>query len=399
MRITFITTHFPPSIGFGGVCTSSYGLSRALAKIGIVIDVITSDSTKGYRVPFSDFSTLEKRNFHIHPFKYLVSEKSCFSFDVLKVLNNFVPKSDLIYVNGIFTHPVSMGALVSRFYKKPYVVSLRNGLDPWLFKIKTAKKKAAFNMYVKSILNKANCIHVTTEKEIQHCRVFKINKPFTIIGNGIDSELYQNIPSSIVAEDTWPILKGKTVVLFLSRLSPQKGLDMLIPAWDKIIRTNPEAFLIIAGPDYSGFSKKIKKLVDRSSFPETVLLTGDVEGDTKLSLFARSDVFVLPSYSENFGNVIAEALACGTPVVTTHATPWKQIDKVNCGHWIPVNKDALVKALTDLINKTSYERKKMGQIGRNLILQEFTWDNAARKMLKVYQSILENKSIPLNPII
>ena len=398
MHITFVTTHFPPSRGFGGVCESSHGLSTALARAGVSVDVVTSDATKGKRIPFRSFSEIEKLNLRIYPFKYFVSEKNCFSFDIFRVLRKIASQSDLIHVNGIFTHPVTLGAWFARRQGKPYIVATRNGLDPWMLKIRRGKKMLGYKLYVKKDLKSASCIHATAEQEINACRALGLNGPFTIIPNGINPQNYENLPAPEVADKLWPVLKGKIVVLFMSRLSPQKGLDMLISTWDEIMKKCPQAFLVIAGPDYMGYSDDVRQLASQSAFPNSILLCGNVWGEHKLALYSRAEVFVLPSYSENFGNVIAEALVCGTPVVTTQATPWNEIEKKNCGRWIPVDKKFLTEALKEMVTKPEAERKMMGQRGKELILQNYTWDIAAQKMINVYRAILNGDEIPLYPM-
>lgn len=397
MHITFVTTHYPPSRGFGGVCESSHGLSTALARAGVTVDVVTSDATKGTRIPFRAFSEVEEPNLRIYPFKYLASEKSCFSYDIIRALRKLVSQSDLIHVNGIFTHPVTIGTWFARRQRKPHIVAIRNGLDPWLLKIRRRKKMLAFKLYVEKDLEGASCIHATAKQEINACKALGLKGPFSIIPNGINPQNYKNLPAPEVAEKLWPALRRKTVVLFLSRLSPQKGLDMLIPAWDEIKKTCPKALLVIAGPDYMGFSNHVRHLANKSAFSNSILFIGDVWGRPKLTLYSRADVFVLPSYSENFGNVIAEALVCETPVVTTQATPWNEIEKTNCGRWIQVDKQALTKAIMEMVSKPDEERKAMGQRGRELILKNYTWDIAARKMITVYRAMLNGKKIPLYP--
>jgi len=397
MHITFVTTHFPPSRGFGGVCEASHGLSRALARAGVTVDVVTSDATKGARIPFGAFKEVEEPNLRIFPFRYLASEKSCFSFHAIRVLQKQVPKSDLIHVNGIFTHPVSLGAWFARRQHKPHLIAIRNGLAPWLFNIRRNRKKIGFKLVVQDNLVGADCIHATSVQEICDCRKFGLERPFTIIPNGIDPHYFEHLPAPEVAEVHWPMLREKTVVLFLSRLSPQKGLDLLISGWDDIKQKYPEAFLVIAGPDYMGFSSKVRQWVDRSGYPDSILLTGGIWGEDKLALYSRADMFVLPSYSENFGNVIAEALVCGTPVITTQATPWKDIEKTNCGRWVPVDRQAIMEALGELICMSDGDRMKMGQRGRRLIVENFTWDIAARKMMTVYRAIIAGGRIPLHP--
>ncbi|MGR8998182.1 MAG: glycosyltransferase [Gammaproteobacteria bacterium] len=397
MKTTFITTHYPPSTGFGGVCEASYGLSNALARNGIHIDVVTSDAQKGSRIPFGEFTKMDKSKLSIHPFKYFFDERSCFSFGAKRLIKDLVHKSDLVHVNGIYTHPASLGARCARQVGKPHIVAIRNGLDPWMMKIKRTKKLLGFFLYVRADLNRATCIHVTAKQEIDACMSMGVNKPFTIIPNGINALEFSNLPDPEHAEETWQILKRRKVVLFLGRLSKQKGLDMLISVWERIIKKHADAILVIAGPDYLRYGNYVRSLAHKKSYRDTIIFIGNVAGQSKLALYSRADVFVLPSYSENFGNVVAEALVCGTPVVTTQATPWSEIERHRCGLWVPVDENAIGEAIDDLLSLSDKERSGMGRRGKEFIASKYTWDISARKMITVYHAMINGDKIPLYP--
>jgi len=122
-----------------------------------------------------------------------------------------------------------------------------------------------------------------------------------------------------------------------------------------------------------------------------------VRGRRKLALLRRADIFVLPSYSENFGIVVVEALACGTPVITTKGTPWEQLQEVDAGRWVLPREAELARALRELLNMSQSERVAMGQRGQNLIQENYAWDRIVKKFLTVYDCILSEKSIPLHP--
>lgn len=397
IKIAFVTTHYPPSIGFGGVCESGFGLSTALARAGVQVEVVTSDASKGSRIPFDAFAKREQNRLSIHPFKYFYNERSCFSFDAKRLITKLLPKTDLVHVNGIYTHPATLGARCARHAGKLHLVAIRNGLDPWMMKIRRTKKMLGFKLYVRADLEGATCIHATAQQEIDACLAMGIEGPFTIIPNGIDPSEFATLPNSKRADDFWPILKERKVVLFLSRLSKQKGLDMLIPVWDRIMKRYPDAVLVIAGPDYLEYGDYVRDLAQKSPFHDTIFFTGNVAGERKLALYSRADVFVLPSYSENFGNVIAEALACGVPVVATQATPWSELEKYDCGRWTPVEQNAIGYAIDELLSMSDEERSEMGRRGKDFISANYTWDIAAQKMITVYHSMLNGKEIPLHP--
>ena len=397
MRCTFIATHYPPCTGFGGVCESSFGLSRALARAGIDVAVVTSDATKGSRLSPEEFIAVEEDSLRIHPFRYLFSERSCFSLTARRVIEDLMADSDIVHVNGIYTHPVTVAARSARRAGKPHIVACRNGLDPWMLRIKRTKKLFGFRLYVKGDLDGATCIHVTAKHEMDACLAMGIRGPFTIIPNGIHPPEFSALSEADLAEESWPILKDRKVVLFLSRLSPQKGLDILIPAWQTIMRKHPDALLVVAGPDHLSYGRFVRELAAASPYSGDIFFTGNVVGEAKLALYRRADVFALPSYSENFGNVVAEALMCETPVVTTHATPWDELEKYSCGRYVPVDREAIVDAIDSILRLPAEERALMGRRGRDFILSSYTWDAAARKMITVYKAILGGEEIPLRP--
>lgn len=291
LRVAFISPFYPPASGMGGICESAFGLSNALARAGVCVNVVTSDVTKGSRIPFSAFAEMNNPKLHIQPFRYIYSEGSCFSFDAKYLIKDVILKNDLVYVNGIWAHPVTLGARYARKNSKPHMVALRAGLDPWLMKIRRTKKMIGFKLYVKADLKGATCIHATAQQEIDACLKMGIKGPFTIIPNGINPMEYINLPKSERAEDFWPFLKQRRVVLFLSRLSKQKGIDMLIPAWDRIMKKQSEAVLVIAGPDYKNYEEYVRNLVRNSLFRDTIFFTGNVTGERKLALYARADIF------------------------------------------------------------------------------------------------------------
>ena len=397
IHVSLVTTHYPPSLGFGGVCEASFGLSNALAERKIFVDIITSDASKGGRVNFDAFSKLERPKLRIYPFKYDFSERNCFSFRAKRLLTEIIAESDLVYINGIFTHPANLGARCARYIGKPHIIAVRNGLDPWLMRIKHMKKLIGFYLYVKADLKGATCIHLTNIKELDACQRIGITGPFTIIPNGINPSEYENFAEENNAENFWPFLSKRKVVLFLGRLSKEKGLDMLISVWERITKRHTDAVLVIAGPDNLTYGNYIRSLVSGSLLSDTIFFTGNVIGERKLALYSRADIFVLPSYSENFGNVIAEALACGVPVITTKATPWNEIEKNRCGLYVPVDGEAIGEAIDKLLNMPDKERKEMGRRGKDFILADYTWDISARKMITVYHAMLNGEKIPLYP--
>jgi len=180
-------------------------------------------------------------------------------------------------------------------------------------------------------------------------------------------------------------------VLFLGRVYPVKGLLNLINAWARI-RIDGWC-LQIAGPDQDGHLAEVLKLVQQIGLKDSVQYIGAVDLDAKNQLFQSADLFVLPSFTENFGLVIAEALAHGLPVIATHGAPWRDLETYKCGWWIEVGVEPLAAALSAAMALSDVERQAMGGRGRDYV-QRYEWRGIATQTVEVYRWILGYGSRP-----
>jgi glycosyltransferase involved in cell wall biosynthesis len=234
--------------------------------------------------------------------------------------------------------------------------------------------------------------------EVESIRRLGYNGAITVIPNGLDVTEFDGVEGA-EAESYWPDLKNRPVTLFMSRLSQEKGLDLLMPAWAELVASPAykDAILVIAGPDYRGYQKVVEAAIEKHSLQRHTLIVGMVRGRRKTALLQRADIFVLPSYSENFGIVIAEALACGTPVITTTGTPWEQLHRIDAGRWIPPSKGELLAGLHEMLTMSASQRAAMGRRGMDFVRSEYTWEIAACKFVHVCECIFHGKAIPLHP--
>jgi glycosyltransferase involved in cell wall biosynthesis len=308
---------------------------------------------------------------------------------------------DIMHISGMWLHPTYAASRIARTNDTPYVLGPAGGLEPWRLKssrLKQLKKAVYLNLVGKSMMQGAACLHACSVQETEHFRQVGYRGPITVIPNGVDISEFTS-GDRCEAEAYWPELKERPIVLFMSRLSREKGLDQLIPAWADLVKSPPykDTMLVIAGPDDRGYRKAVEAIIDKYNVSPQVCMTGMVRGRRKLALLRRADIFILPSYSENFGIVVAEALACGTPVITTTGTPWQELQAVDAGRWVRPEKTELACALLELLDMSESQRKTMGRRGMTLIKQSYTWDRIVKKFLTVYDRILSGKSIPLHP--
>jgi glycosyltransferase involved in cell wall biosynthesis len=232
----------------------------------------------------------------------------------------------------------------------------------------------------------AALIHATAEEEAANLRRLGLRQPIAVIPNAVE------LPTADELSADSSRSKSTRTALFLSRVHPKKGLLNLIKAWHSLRPTNWE--LIIAGPEERGHRHEIERTIQRFGLEASIRFTGPAYGRDKAELFKRADLFILPTFSENFGIVIAEALSWGLPVITTKGTPWRMLEREGCGWWIDIGAESLGEALHQATALSDGERQAMGVRGRALVQREYTWPRIAQQMLTVYRWMIRGGPQP-----
>jgi glycosyltransferase involved in cell wall biosynthesis len=282
-------------------------------------------------------------------------------------------ESPVIYDVGLWLPSNHYARIVARRRKVPFVASPRGMLSERALQVSKLRKRMAWLAYQKRDLLAADAFHATSAAEADDIRARGVRKPIAVIPNGV------NLPN---AERNRSRRDHRKTVLFLSRLHPIKGIEDLITAW---ARLQPQGWrVVLAGPDEKNYRAKLEALVRQLDLGQAISFRGPVTDVEKWGLYGQADLFVLPSYSESFGQVIAEALASGLPVVTTKATPWQEVEASNCGWWIEPGVESLITALNEAVNCTFDNLHAMGQRGRTLIREKYSWNVAAKQMLALF---------------
>jgi len=250
-------------------------------------------------------------------------------------------------------------------------------LEPWALDHHRWRKKLAWHSFQRRILQHAALLHATADAEADQLRQLGLQSPIAVVPNGVPTPDIQKQASS----------DGSTrQALFLSRIHPKKGLLKLVDAWAEVRPADWR--LVIAGPDEDGHRLIVEKRVEQHGIGDVVSFPGSIPDDEKWEWYRDSDLFVLPSYSENFGVVVAEALTSGIPAITTKGTPWQDLHAHDCGWWIDLSVDALAATLDEATSLPSDQRRAMGQRGRNLVEAKYSWKHVAEQMIQAYTWIL-----------
>lgn len=289
---------------------------------------------------------------------------------------------DLFHDHGIWRLYHRRIARRGRLSGTPLIVSPRGMLEPWALNHKKWKKRVAWTLYQRRLLQSVNALHATADSEARHLRRVGLTPPILTVANGV------TLPGLKTPVDR--PAKSHFTALFLGRIHPKKGLPLLIEAWRKV---KPEGWKMrVIGPPQDGHDNVLKSQVEAAELSGDWAFEPPLEGDEKWKALLEADLLILPSHSENFGIVVAEALACGTPVITTTGTPWQELTGRRCGWWVDPTVDALASSLKDATSTSAAERDEMGKIGREWMAQDFTWPAIAAKTIDFYESLIKSQN-------
>ncbi|MEM8598284.1 MAG: glycosyltransferase [Bacteroidota bacterium] len=278
--------------------------------------------------------------------------------------------------------------LVSRLAQRtatPRVLSTRGMLTPWALQHKQGKKKVAWALYQHRDLEAVTLFHATSEAEAEGIRNLGFRQPIAVVPNGVD------VPAEARGAAHQPN-GAKRRALFLSRLHSGKGLPDLFRAWAEVQPAGWE--LVVAGPDAEGHRAELERLIPSLGLEDDVQFLGPVEDEAKWAVYRSADFFVLPTHSENFGTVVAEALASAVPVLTTRGAPWQDLETHACGWWVDIGPDGVAAGLREAVACSDDERAAMGQRGRALVERDYSWTHVAEEMTAVYAWLLGLGSRP-----
>jgi glycosyltransferase involved in cell wall biosynthesis len=295
--------------------------------------------------------------------------------------------SALVHDHGIWGSTNVAAWWAARSRAVPYVLSPRGMLEPWALEFKARKKKLAWMAYQQRIVASAAAVVATSEQECENVKRLFPKLPVAIIPNGVD------LPDmGDVSPDRSRAPNGGAV-LFMSRIHPKKNLPALLAAWQMLPPGVADDWrLVIAGPEEAGHGKEVATLVRELGLQDSVKLIGPVGEGSKAEVFQSADLFVLPSFSENFGVVVAEALAFGLPVIATTGTPWQELPRRGCGWWVGPDPESLAGALAQAMGRSFEERRAMGAVGRAFAQEKFSWDGIGASTMALYEWLLNSRA-------
>jgi glycosyltransferase involved in cell wall biosynthesis len=295
---------------------------------------------------------------------------------MLRHLWSIIEWANVVHLTAVYSPPTIPTLLLCRLLDKPVVWSPRGALQRWEGATKPLAKRA-WEGVCNALVSRKNCVlHVTSKEEafVSQQRIPKAH--VKIVPNGVD------IPDHLPTKDWLP--GGRLRLLYMGRLHPKKGIENLLRAL-KLLRDDTISLAICGNGDET-YSLSLRELVQQLSLGCCVAFQGHVDGESKLKSFMQADVCVVPSYTENFAMVVAEALAHGVPVIASKGTPWSDLENRGCGLWIDNSPPALAESIAIIRSKRLDE---MGRRGRTWMQKDLGWKSVAGEMIDLYQSLIE----------
>ncbi|MGB3533828.1 MAG: hormogonium polysaccharide biosynthesis glycosyltransferase HpsP [Microcoleaceae cyanobacterium] len=375
------------SLVYGGPSQMVRGLSAALANQGVEVTVLTTDANGDNAQPPLEVplnQPVQEDGYTVRYFRCSPFRRYKFSANLLSWLWQNATDYDLAHIHALFSPISSISAAILRSRQLPYILRPLGTLDPADLKKKRQLKQIYANLLERPNIAGAAALHFTSAEEARISERFGVSTEDIVMPLGVDPP---------VAVSSTPPESGQCPrILFLSRIEPKKGLDILIPALEKVLASGIEFQFILAGsnPQDPGYERKIQQQIQQSTLSQYTTLTGFVTGEKKAALLDSADLFILPSYYENFGIAVAEAMVAGVPVVISKGVQiWPAVQQAQAG-WVGLGEVSEMTNLIQIALQSATERQVRGLNAQAYALEHYSWEAIATMMIQAYQDILNN---------
>jgi len=389
------------SLVYGGPSQMVRGLAAALAQQDeqtvATVTVITTDANGDVDEASLDVPLgvpVAENGYEVIYFRCAPFRRYKFSTDLLSWLWANAHRYDIAHIHALFSPVSTAAATVCRWRNLPYIMRPLGTLDPADLQKKKQMKKLYAALLERPNLAGAAAIHFTSELESTVSERFGVSTPSMVVPLGVAlPELPERAASQDAIRARFNIPSAHPIVLFMSRVDPKKGFDLLLPALERLYQNNrPFHFLLCgANPQDRDYENSIREQIQSSKWAEQATLSGFVSGELKAQILSAADVFVLPSYYENFGIAVAEAMAASIPVVISDQVHiWPAIEESEAGWVVPTAVDPLVEALSAALADEG-ERDRRGKNAQRCAQEKYGWVSIAKRLVGEYQMLIETR--------
>jgi glycosyltransferase involved in cell wall biosynthesis len=381
LRILQVVPSYFPAVRYGGPIRSVHALAKGLAARGHEVHVFTSSMDGPHDLQVEEAIPVDVDGVLVHYFRVPFLRRLCWCPAMLTALKEHAPNFDVMHLHSVFLWPTLAAARIAASVGLPYLVAPRGMLGEVVIRGKSRWAKTAWiRLIEQKTLRAAAGVHVTTELEAHEIQALGLQLP----------EIFC-VPNSV----SWPakhspLLEGpfahipRPYVLFLSRIDWKKGLDRLIEAWKWV----PDLVLVIAGNDEDGYRRKLESIAAEHRVADRIRFVGQVTDVHKWALYENALMFALPSYSENFGNVVAEAMAMGCPVVITPEVGIARIVEHSGSGLVAQGEPRRFAQAINALRRDPARRHAMGDQGRLTARRYLSSESVADRFESIYREIM-----------
>lgn len=385
MRILYVSPYL--GAAYGGTSRVVTELARSTGSLDLQIDIATTNAndleTLGVRIN----SWISKKNHRIQYFNTWHKRDLVISTSLAWWLMNNIKNYDLVHTHTLFSPLISFAHRLCQFHQVPYIVTPHGMFDPWALSYKAWKKRFYYERFEKKLLDRASAIQVLSTSE--QSQITKLSfKKTVLVPNGIHRREFETLPDPTLFYQHFPHLETKKIILFLGRIDPKKGLDLLAPAFSKAYSAYPNIHLAIAGPDSTNFTPTVQCYFKDVGCLEAVTFTGMLSGTLKYAALAAADLYVSPSYSEGFSMSVLEGMAAKLPCIITENCNFPEAQQAKAACVVPASSQAIGEALVTYLENPE-RAARMASLAQNFVFQNYTWQESANKLTNAYREILE----------
>lgn len=366
-------------------------MARALSAQGVEIEIATTDDDgpgRRYDAKSNPLPALDGLRVHFFP-------KQTEFYKVSLPLRNWLRANagafDVLHIHGVFSHACLAAAGAARRRRRPYIVRPLGVLNRWGMENRRRwLKDASFRLLDRPMLDHAAAIHYTSDEELREAARLRLRPRPVVIPLGLEADAFAPLPSPEAFHAKFPLTRGKRVLLFMSRLHAKKGVEPLLEAFGRIKPTFENMHLVLAGDGDAAYVGSLRKKAQELDLDSQITWAGFLDGEMKRAAFAAAELFVLPSYSENFGIALLEALAAGLPCVTTPEVALARDmlkHDADCLRLTDNTAPQLAETLVSLLNEP-LRAKQMGVSAQNIARDHFSTRGMASALVNLYSECL-----------
>ncbi len=303
-------------------------------------------------------------------------------------LRRKIPASDLVHIHSLYLFHDLVAGHYCRRYGIPYLIRPHGTLDPFIHRRHRGRKRLMEYCFENRNIRGAAALHFTTAQEAELAAPYAFGTPGLVVPLGVSQDEFASMPEPGSFRRQHPEIGDSRIILFFGRINFKKGLDILAQAFGTVARRRQDVHLVIAGPDNEGWGGRVRTWLEEEGMAARTTFTGMLLGPQRLAVLRDASLFALPSYSENFGLAVVEAMAAGLPVIISdQVNIWQEVETGGAGRVIPCDAAALAEQILDLLDHPE-AAAQMGRKGRALVQERFQWPQVGRSLAEAYARII-----------